>query len=232
MAANNIIEQLLIIQEHDTRIRDMKKEIQDLPARKEHELARLDGHKKELAQSNEALKVKEVELKKVDLETVTLREKINKLRQQQLEIKTNKEFRAIEDEVKAVERDIAKVEDKELDLMEQLEQARQKVLDSKNACESEEAVIQVDIKALDERLLRVQEELKGLQIERDKSIEGVDKEWLENYQRIFVRKDKALVVVVDGVCSGCHMSLPPAVVHDARKRTNIVSCGQCGRMLY
>ena len=59
-----------------------------------------------------------------------------------------------------------------------------------------------------------------------------DPEWLDRYDQVFGRKDKALVPIQDGVCSGCHMKLPPYIIHDAKKRAEMVSCEFCGRLLY
>ena len=44
-------------------------------------------------------------------------------------------------------------------------------------------------------------------------------------------RDRALVNVENGTCTGCHMKLPPYLIHQARKQTEIVFCGYCGRML-
>ena len=49
---------------------------------------------------------------------------------------------------------------------------------------------------------------------------------------IFPRKDRALVALEDGVCGGCHMQLPPYVVHATKKHSSIVLCEYCGRILY
>jgi len=88
----SVIEQLLVVQEHDVRILQLEKEMRDVPARKERELERLNGHKAALAESEEALKAKQAELKQLEVETASNEEKIAKFRSQQLELKTNKEF--------------------------------------------------------------------------------------------------------------------------------------------
>ena len=51
-------EQLLKVQDYDCRIRDMKQEMKDIPARKEQEVSRLNAHKNALAESEEKLKEK------------------------------------------------------------------------------------------------------------------------------------------------------------------------------
>jgi uncharacterized protein len=72
-----------------------------------------------------------------------------------------------------------------------------------------------------------------LRTRREAAAAGIqNRSWLQAYERIFTRKDAALVPVEDGVCGGCHMTLPPSVVHQARRRNAAVACVYCGRLLY
>ena len=106
-----LIDKLLILQEKDIQIRQMSKELKDIPARKKEEEARLDGHRGAVAEAKEAMKAKQAGLKKSEGDAEALREKIRKLRQQQMELKTNKEFKTMEEEIKGVEAQILKLED-------------------------------------------------------------------------------------------------------------------------
>jgi len=229
----SVIEQLLVVQEHDVRILQLEKEMRDVPARKERELERLNGHKAALAESEEALKAKQAELKQLEVETASNEEKIAKFRSQQLELKTNKEFKAMEDEIRAVERAIDATEDKELAIMEEIEAARGGVEASRKELEAEDAEVQEDIKALDDRLRGLEAEMSDEASARTVAAEGIDAEWMSRYEGIFKSKNGgALVSTQGGVCGGCHMTLPPYLQHDAKKRMGMVVCGFCGRLLY
>ncbi len=227
------IEQLLVVQEHDVRILQLEKETRDIPVRKERELERLNGHKDALGAAEQALKIKQADLKQLEVETGSKQEKIAKLRGQQLELKTNKEFKAMEHEIEAIEGAIKSVEDRELSIMEELESARGGVEKSRNELEAEDSEVQEDIKSLDERLVGLEAELSDEAAARKAAAEGVDAEWLVRYEGIFKSKGGgALVPTTGGICGGCHMTLPPYLQHDAKKRLGMVVCGFCGRLLY
>ena len=229
----SVIEQLLVVQEHDIRILQLEKEMRDVPARKDRELERLNGHKAALAEAEEALKAKQAELKQLEIETAAKEEKIAKFRVQQLELKTNKEFKAMEDEIKAVESRIKATEDSELKIMEEIEAARAGVEASRKELEAEDAEVQEDIKDLDDRLAGLKAEFTDETSARAVAAEGIDAEWIARYEGIFKSKGGgALVTTQGGVCGGCHMTLPPYLQHDAKKRLGMVVCGFCGRMLY
>jgi len=57
---------------------------------------------------------------------------------------------------------------------------------------------------------------------------------LAKYTRILKNKRDFAVVLVEsgGHCGGCHMKLPPQVIHDARNPQKIVGCNFCGRIVY
>jgi hypothetical protein len=211
----------------------MEKEIKDIPARKQREQSRLDEHKREVAQAELILKQKQAEIKKIEVECDSSREKIRKLRQQQFEIKTNKEFKALETEVGSAQAEISKCEDGELVMMQDVENARRELEAKRNALKQEESAILADVQAWQTRATQIEKELEELRLKRQTAATGIDPEWMSTYKRIIRRRDKALVQLEPGgVCGGCHMQLPPYVVHEARRLTTIVTCDYCGRMVY
>lgn len=227
----SVVEKLLIVQDWDCRIRDIEKELTDIPARKELELARMEDHKKGLAEADLELKARQVDIKKLESEALAHQEKIAKFRQQQFEIKTNKEFKAIDGEIAVVQTAISGLEDKELELMENVEAAKARVAAGRKALAEEEAAVRNDVKTWDDRAIAMQKEVDEFREKRAAAAVDIPPDWLASYERIFQRKDKALVPVDDGICGGCHMQLPPFIIHGARQRTAMVYCTYCGRLV-
>ena len=228
----NPIDQLLKLQEFDTVIREGEREARDIPARKQQETARLDAFKKRVEEAQRQLKACEAELKQQELEVKSRQEKINKLRQQQLELKSNKEFKAVETEVEVIEHDIGQLEDRQLGLMDKIDAARKSLGGEATSLKEQETSVLKDIKLLDERLAEMQVRLGKIKNERALAAKDVPAEFLQPYERVLAHKDLALVPLQNGVCGGCHMTLPPAVLHETRKRKALVSCGYCVSLLY
>lgn len=228
------IEQLLEVQEHDLRIQRIEGELRDIPARKERELDRLQAHTAAMKVAEAALQDRQAELKQNELEVQSKKDKIAKLRTQQMELKTNKEFKTMASEIETIEKAIRRDEDRELEIMETIEAARADVAARKKDLDAENAVVQEDIAVLDERIAGLETELRTEQALRDKAKEGVDAGWLRRYESVLNSKrgSAALVSAEGGVCRGCNMALPPYQQHNARKRLEMVVCSYCGRMLY
>src|SRR5882672_6718714 len=53
-----------------------------------------------------------------------------------------------------------------------------------------------------------------------------------HYDRLAVRGQKALAVVRNQVCSGCHMRLPIGTINTMMQGHDLQLCDSCGRYLY
>lgn len=227
----SIVDELAELQEMDIRLRDMNAELNDIPKRQQLEQSRLNKHKQELLEAENALKAVQAKAMEVDLEIESFDQKTSKLRSQQLELKTNKEFKAMEEEIASIQINKQDVEEKELALMEQIEKAKAGVDVKKAELSDEENSVKRDVETLDDRVGEIRTAISGLQAERDAVAARIDHKWLDRYEGIFKRKDRAVVEISNNVCGGCHMKVPPAVVHAASSRKEMVFCDFCGRLL-
>jgi len=69
--------------------------------------------------------------------------------------------------------------------------------------------------------------------QRPRLIEGIEEDFLESYDRLFKSKEgSAIVSIENNVCMGCHMKVTTQTVLAARAEKEMISCSQCGRILY
>jgi predicted nucleic acid-binding Zn-ribbon protein len=227
------IEKLLAVQERDVQIVRIEKELEDIPARQEAEKTRLAEHQANVASAEEEMQKRQAEVKQLELDVIARKEKIAKLRTQQLELKTNREFKAVDQEIATLQEQIGAIEEQELSLMERVEEARSFVTERGKELKEEEELVHEDIEALDERASGLREQLSDLMAARDAAAKEVDARYIGRYEQLFGRKRSEVVVSCEGgTCGGCHMKLPPYKMHDARKQQDLVTCDFCGRLLY
>ncbi|WP_372847255.1 zinc ribbon domain-containing protein, partial [Pontiella sp.] len=98
----------------------------------------------------------------------------------------------------------------------------------------EKAGIADELAELDDRADHLKKKAETMKADRSRVAAGCDKEILKKYTRILNNKKDFAVVLIEpgGHCGGCHMKLPPQVIHDARNPTKIVACNFCGRIVY
>jgi predicted nucleic acid-binding Zn-ribbon protein len=226
------LEALLVLQEKDRKIAKLQREIRDIPARKADIEKQLEGAKTKLNQAREALKKVTSDLKQLEIEAGTHNEKIIKYKQQQMEAKTNDQYRAFLQEIAAAEKHISALEDREIVLMEHVESSKKIIAEREAELKEEEGGVSEEQAMLEDRLSEVQEDLNALLADRGRITSNVNPSLLLKYERLFKNKgDFAVVQVEKDHCSGCHMRLPPQVTNDALNPDKLVICNFCGRML-
>lgn len=227
------IEQLLVLQACDQEIRRLRKEMQDIPLRKQQIESRLNAHQEGLAQTEHALLEAKARIKHLEGEIEAARRQIQKFREQQLQIKSNDGYKALEKEIATVQAGIRKLEDEELAAMEAVETAQAAVAARKEALGKEQVRVDEELKAFLARSAGLGEELQRQEAERKTLAAEIEPAWLARYNRIFAKqRDAAIALVEHGTCGSCHMKLSPAQVVDARKTDTLTLCDFCGRLLY
>ena len=89
------------------------------------------------------------------------------------------------------------------------------------------------MKDLDEKGATLEGQLNQLTAERTEIAAKVEEELLSLFERLFVSKGDAAVVALEHeVCTGCHMKVTTQTAHRVKNGKEIVSCEQCGRILY
>jgi predicted nucleic acid-binding Zn-ribbon protein len=230
---STIMEKILVIQDRDRRIRELSRECDDIPVHQKQIESRLDAHRGALKATQEELKKQAAASKEIDVEIESMKQKINKFREQQLQIKSNVEYKALENEIATTQAKIRELEDKELTVMEAMEQVRGTLAGREKDLQQDQNRVNEEMGTLGQRRQHMQSEIEALKKERAILAADVSPDWLSKYERIFQKTgDFAVVPVEHGTCGGCHMTLPPSVVHNAKNPLLITACNFCGRMLY
>jgi len=227
------IEQLLILQERDRKIRTLKTELKTSPEERKDVEARLVTNAANLEKVKLEMKTLEVEKKKLEIDAQAKRDQIGKFKGQQFQTRKNEEFQALGNEIKHAETDIQTIEDRELEVMDQIEKMRV----SNAAAEQEAAKVKTQLNQqltdIDAKTKVIAAQLEQLEADRAKLAEGVDEDLLSRYDRLFSSKGDAAVVPVEHeVCMGCHMKITTQTAVRVKGAKEIVSCEQCGRILY
>src|SRR5258707_424933 len=78
-----------------------------------------------------------------------------------------------------------------------------------------------------------QKELAELEANREELAGAVDDSARGKYERLVKNKgENVLVGIQHGVCGGCHMKLQPQLLVSAQAQQELITCSNCGRILY
>jgi predicted nucleic acid-binding Zn-ribbon protein len=228
-----VIENLLILQDRDKKIARVEAELGNI----EPERAAIERRAKDSQTALETAKTRvkhlESERKKLELDVEAKKGLIEKYSLQQFQTKKNEEYRALAHEIEMCREAIIKLDDEQIVFMEQIETAQKEAHAA--AAFSTVTVKQIEDQknALAHKELRLKKELEELKADYDRLEDAVDESVLERYMRIRRQKGASTVVGIEhSVCGGCHMKLPVQIVLQCQAQQEIVSCPNCGRILY
>jgi hypothetical protein len=227
------IEKLLILQERDRQIMRLVGELERIAPEREQLTAKAASAQAGLETAKQRGKQIESERKKLELEVDGKKSQIEKYGLQQFQTKKNEEYRALAHEIVLCKEAITKLEDQQIELMEKAE-AAQKEVAAANVV-SKEATKAVDAQVADllAREANLKKELAELEANREQLSQVVEESGRSRYERLLKNKGSNVVVGVQhGVCGGCHMKLPTQVIVSCKAEEAIVTCINCGRILY
>jgi uncharacterized protein len=228
-----ILEKLLVVQDRDRRLSQLKAESARIPAQLEAVEQRVTAEAARLESAKTELKHIEAERKKLEIDAESKRAQILKYRTQLNQIKSNTEYQALLKEISRSEADIRQIEDVELEIMERLEKLQPALKEEQTQLKDVTAKGEIEKADLQKRAKLIEEELAQLRTERSQLISALDPDVLSRYERLLRSKgDLAIVPIKHGNCGGCHLNIPPQVVHDTENGSELTSCSYCGRILY
>ena len=238
-----IIEALVDLQEVDGRIRELEAELKDLPRRKALENARLSGVSADLQAAKAGQLEAESRVNGYDDDVNSIQQKIKDLKQQQMTLKTNKEYQDFSIRIDLLEHQLETAKNNSQAAVDFLTPAQARIDTAQAKYDAEKGGVDAFCAEIDERIAAVKAELDEAQKERAEKVKAVtDPKFMLYYERLRTKRWPVVVNLThDGVCDGCHLVQPPSVgqLADANakngtegKPQTIVACTMCGRILY
>jgi len=227
------LQQLIDLQDIDRRIQVLEGQAARLPLEIEESERALARAREEVERFRLTISEMEKKRRAMEREADYAREELIKKRRKLLEVKSNKEYAAMQAEIAHAEKEISDKEDQVLQLLmemdERNDEGRRRAMalaDLEQQCkvEQQKRMAELEVKRA---------ELADLLARRNHLSGMIESSLFTTYQKVFeLRKGLAVVNLVNGTCQGCHMTLPPQIVSEVKQNERIITCGECDRILY
>ncbi len=149
------------------------------------------------------------------------------------EVKTNKEYQAIQKEIEDTKKEVSKNEDGALELIEKLELLVREVAELDTDLAEKRAVLEKQRAVLEREGGQFQARLDRLENIRQKVRERVNPDLLKKTDFLFTKQAGIAVSSVEnGVCNVCHMNIPPQKFIELQRDEDILQCPHCHRFLF
>ncbi len=186
-----------------------------------------------LNEEGERLKALQVKQNSKENDLLVKEEQIKKCQTQLYQIKTNKEYAAMQQEIKGYGADKSVLEDEIIAILDETDNKKDDIEKEKTLLEEEEKKLDEEKAKINSEVKDAEERLGALYKERADFAGRVDKQILSKYERILKGKEgMAIVPVLDDACGGCHLNLPPQVINVIKRKQDLILCESCARILY
>ena len=231
MSLKEGLEQLLSVQEVDLELKSLEEAKSKYPeeiSRRQADIARAESSLKLLTDRQEDLERKRRHLER-DLDTS--REQLKKLEARFSEVKTNKEYDALQLEVEACKGKMSEHEGQILEIIESSESIGEQVTLEKQDYEELRQEQQGRVDELQAKLDALQGEVDGVQARRKAAVQGIDILLLRSYENAKGGRGLTVAPVRKGSCGACYRQLPAQMKTIVRRSKEVMICESCGAIM-
>ena len=228
------LEKLIALQNLDTTIRKLEKELEAIPQRR----AEIEREFDQRAFEIRGLETRRDEAKhtraRLEIEVVDQRGRAERAERNLMSSKKQEEYTAAIREADAARKQISTLETQILEQMESFDQAEAALNERADEIATLNSDREARLKAFDEETQRQSEQLVVARKDRDQVFANLPKAMSTMYSRISarIRDGVAVAEARNRSCTACFMSLRPQVMAEIRRGEEIITCDNCGRILF
>ena len=210
----------------DNRLKSVPLKIKKADAQFQIHQQKLEEKQAQLADTEKLQRTKTAEL---EMEG----EQRNKYQSQLREVKTNKEYEALDKEISFIQEKEAEIEDEILTAMERIDQLNEELAQQQKNFEAEQEKLEAQKTEYAREAEDLKAEIVKWQGKQQSFSDQIDSGLINQYQAQFKRHRRGLVsLVVENACGNCHLTIPPQTLQETRKYEKPIHCGSCRLILY
>ena len=224
---------LIKLQQLDIEIRNISVLLEDIP----HQIKEINQKSKESLQIVQDAKDKfsqnQKRRREFESELQVAKEKLDKYKRQLNEVKTNKEYSSL---LKEIDDTNAKNDSLEEDIIGEMlaaDEIEKEIKSSGKKSDEIQTELTKKKEAIYQEKKKAEETLKKFEAEKEELLPKIPSDQMKIYKQISSKKNGiVLSPVTDEFCTMCHMRVRPQMVNDLIAGSQIITCENCGRILY
>jgi predicted nucleic acid-binding Zn-ribbon protein len=228
------LQQLIALQNLDTTIRKLEKDLESVPQRRAEIEAEFDQRAFEI----KALETRRDESKhtraRLENDVIEQKGRVERAERNLMSSKRQDEYTAAIRETDAARKQISQLETQILEQLESLEQTEAALAERAEEIATLNSDRESRLKAFDDAAQSDSAQLATAKTEREQLFSALPKALSAQYARIRnkIRDGVAVTEARNRSCTACFMALRPQVMSEIRRSEEIIICDNCGRILY
>ena len=227
------LERLIRLQRLDLRIAEARRLQMAIPDIQRALDQKLEGARAEVAAAKERQASNSTDRRALEKDLAAIQTRLTRYKDQLMEVKTNREYHAMQHEIDTAQGEVQRLEDQMLELMVAGDDVTAGLKAAESAVKAAEAQVTRERADLEAQLVTTASELEQLLRDRAALIGEIPAPAVATYETVARgRKGVAVAEARDGLCAECHVRLRPMVYAEVRHNATIVQCDSCQRILF
>jgi len=234
------LEALLALQDLELQIADIRRQLAAKQRSVERQAEKVRAAEGALTAARDDLRQTQITMDDVDVDVKGRSAHVTRLRDNLNTVRTNKEYAAVLSQLNNEKADVTRLEARAFELLESVE-ARKKTLATQEDAVRQETERLANLQAqMAQGQRSFADRLAGLERQRAAAAARLGRDAIDLFNRISERYDGEVMARVvqihprreEFTCDGCNMSLASERANALLTRDEVITCDNCGRILY
>ena len=228
-----VVRQLLELQQIDNELTTMAQKAAEVPKLHEAVKQRLAEAAGQLEDARKAVAESDARVSALEKKILDYKNEVTRIRQRQLQVKTNQEYQAALKESDHILKQISDVEDDVLEAMEMTDTLRRELSGAEQRLAQAREESAGELKNLEDSLRFLESEQKILGEKKAALSQTITAPHLALYNKLFSACHGTVVAKAENeLCQGCRVMIRPQHYQEILLADRIMQCENCRRILY
>lgn len=230
---NEEIIQLTLLQSIDHIIDTIDSEIQEEQNALDVKSAELADRESIIAKLTQKIDSLEKECRTLEVEVADEMVHVKDRQSKMMQVQTGREQTALLKEIEDAKKGVKEKEEKVVAIMEEVEQLTAEIEENKNLFKGETELLVEETEAVKKAIAAINKKKKAQEKKRIAQANKLKGPLLKKYDTLRLHRNGLGVVnVIDGVCQGCFMAIPPQQYNLLLRGDDHFECPTCQRIMY
>ncbi|MBB5348596.1 hypothetical protein JWG42_06805 [Desulfoprunum benzoelyticum] len=227
------IEQLINLQSIDLEIDQIENEIKAQQSALDARIAALADKEALIAALQEQISNGDKERRALEAEVADKMAFVRDRQSKMMQVQTGREQTALLKEIEEGKKSAKESEEKIVAIMEEVEKLDARIIEEKNLLKGEKELVTEETEKVRTTIETISKTKKEKDALRQQQAQGINGSILKKYTTLRERRNGLAVVnVLQGVCQGCYMNIPPQRYNQLLRGDQIFDCPTCQRIMY
>ncbi|MDE2927429.1 MAG: C4-type zinc ribbon domain-containing protein [Acidobacteriota bacterium] len=227
------LQRLIQLQQLDASIVELRQRVLSIPDEIENQAESLQESHDAVEELREQTDRQARTQRRLEGEVDLLQQKLSRYQEQLMDVKTNREYKAMQLEIAGVREQISSKEDEILEIMLAMDELDDQTREARRRAEERALEVSSRQKELETFAAGSETNMADFEQERNRLERNLPEPLLEQYRRIAsVNNGQALAPVSDESCQACNVTLRPQLFTEVKTGLKILTCETCNRILY